>query len=145
MPTNLDLIFYEFLTWQICFIGTSFYGAAMLLMKWAILWEWIHVFAPLPSRNAFYWACQAMIMVNIIFYVTAIILTNVACTPYKRNWDKTIPGSCLDTKVINLSTAAVNLVIDMAIFALPQKVIWSLQMSNRRRIGFSVIFAIGIM
>lgn len=132
-------------SWQICFIGTSFYGAAMLLMKWAILWEWIQVFVPLPRRDAFYWACQAIIAVNIVFYVAAIVLTNLSCTPYRRNWDKTVPGACLDIKIINLSTAVINFVIDVSILALPQKAIWGLQMSTRRRVGFSVIFAIGLM
>ncbi|RYP53962.1 hypothetical protein DL769_010422 [Monosporascus sp. CRB-8-3] len=129
----------------VCFIGTSFYGAGMLLMKWAILWEWIRVFVPRHSRNGFYWACQAVIAVNIVFYLTAIILTNLACTPYRRNWDKTVPGTCLDIRVINLSTAVINLVVDVVILALPQKVIWDLQMSGRRRVGISLIFAIGIV
>ncbi|RYP53278.1 hypothetical protein DL768_001718 [Monosporascus sp. mg162] len=129
----------------VCFIGTSFYGAGMLLMKWAILWEWIRVFVPRHSRNGFYWACQAVIAVNVIFYLTAIILTNLACTPYRRNWEKTVPGTCMDIRLINLSTAIINLVVDIVILALPQKVIWDLQMSSRRRVGISLIFAIGIV
>lgn len=117
----------------------------MLLMKWAILWEWIRIFVPLPRRNAFYWTCQVMIAINIIFYVVAIVITAVACTPYRRNWDKTVPGTCLDMKIITLSVVAINFAIDISILALPQKVIWGLQMSTRRRIGVSIVFAIGLM
>ncbi|RYO95043.1 hypothetical protein DL766_007550 [Monosporascus sp. MC13-8B] len=129
----------------VCFIGTSFYGSGMLLMKWAILWEWIRVFVPRHSRNGFYWACQAVIAINMVFYLTAIILTNLACRPYRRNWDKTVPGTCMDIRLINLTTAVINLVVDMVILALPQKVIWDLQMSGRKRAGISLIFAIGIV
>ncbi len=117
----------------------------MLLLKWAILREWICVFSPFANHNAFYWSCQAVIVVNIVFYLTIILLSNLACTPYKRNWDKTVQGKCWDIKIIGITTAVINFIIDVIILALPQKVIWGLQMSKRKKFGFSIIFAVGLM
>jgi hypothetical protein len=117
----------------------------MLLLKPIILWEWVRIFVPAPTRNFFYWACHIVAAVNIAFYSAALISTHLACQPYRRNWDKTIPGTCIDIKIINLSTAIINFILDIAILILPQKIIWGLQMSTQRKFGMSIIFAIGIM
>ncbi|KAI0378117.1 hypothetical protein F5Y04DRAFT_262452 [Hypomontagnella monticulosa] len=127
------------------FIGTNFYGAAMLLLKTAILWEWIRIFVPLGTRNLFFKACFSMAALNIAYYIAIIILSSLACRPFQRNWDKTIPGECIDITIINISSAVVNFVLDVAILSLPQRVIWGLHMSTKKRLGVSILFAVGIL
>jgi hypothetical protein len=128
----------------VIFIGTCFYGASMCLLKTAILWEWVNVFTPARERNAFFRACIAVMVINVVYYVTVIFVSVFACTPYARNFDKTIPGRCVDIGAVNLSAAIINFILDAIILALPQKIIWTLNMSSKRKIGISVIFAIGI-
>ncbi|KAI4602240.1 hypothetical protein KJ359_009478 [Pestalotiopsis sp. 9143b] len=127
------------------FIGTNFYGAGMLLLKTAILWEWMRIFVPLKTRNGFYWSCLAMLIINAIFYIVCIILSCLACSPFARNWDKTLAGHCIDVTLINISSAAVNFVIDLTILLLPQKVLWGLQISKRKKVGVSALFAVGAL
>ncbi|KAI3332617.1 hypothetical protein F4824DRAFT_475241 [Ustulina deusta] len=125
------------------FIGINFYGAGMLLLKSAILWEWLRIFSP-GQRNYFFWNCTIMLALNIIFYTTTIILSVLSCQPLKRTWDKTVPGHCIDATIINIASAAVNFALDISILLLPQRVIWALNMPKKKRRQVSMLFAVGI-
>ncbi|KAI0147456.1 hypothetical protein GGR57DRAFT_251514 [Xylariaceae sp. FL1272] len=126
-------------------LGILFYCGALLFIKSAILLEWIHIFVPAGTRGFFLRSCQVMIALNVGFYVALFIASNLACTPYERNWDKTLPGKCIDIKIINLASAIINLFFDIGILALPQRVIWKLNMSKKRKVEISTMFAIGIL
>jgi large subunit ribosomal protein L36e len=54
-------------------------------------------------------------------------------------------GRCLDVRAINIAAAAINTVSDLSILVLPQKVIWELQMSVKRKVGVSAIFLAGVL
>ncbi|KAI1818380.1 hypothetical protein GGS20DRAFT_286605 [Poronia punctata] len=137
---NRDMYSYLFLTQ----VGTIFYGASILLFKTAILIEWLHLFVPRGVRNRFYWTCYAMMAVHITFYTSVLVAMNLACTPHRRIWDKTVPGHCIDIKAIHLISAVINLVLDLAILAVPQRVVWKLNILRRRKVAVSAMFAIGI-
>jgi hypothetical protein len=131
-------------TEQTIFIGINFYGAGMILLKSAILWEWLRIFVSPGQRNYFFWACISMLILNVAFYTTTIILSVLSCRPLKRTWDKTIPGHCIDATIINIASAAVNFALDVSILLLPQKVIWGLNTSKKKRRQVSILFAVGI-
>lgn len=82
-----------------------------------------------------------------MYYTAATASQNLACTPHRYNWDKLIPGGghCVDVKRLNLASACINVVSDVAILILPQQIIWRLQMSTKRRFGVSIIFAAGLL
>lgn len=118
----------------------------MLIMKASILREWSRIFVPEGTRNAFWWTCHVVIVINVLFYGTSVFLENLACFPYERIWNKTIAGSeCLDFKVTPLAGASINVILDLITFILPQKTIWSLHMSRKKKIGVSSVFAVGIL
>lgn len=54
-------------------------------------------------------------------------------------------GHCINKRALDLSSAYFNLVADLFILLLPQRVIWTLQMSRQRKIGVSSIFSVGIL
>ena len=115
-------------------------------MKTAILLEWVRIFVPGKTRNSFFWASWALLVANAMFYVAGIFAENLSCFPYRSIWDKTVPGSkCLDIKALDLASAVIDLVSDIAVLILPQMVIWRLQMSNGKRLGVSIMFAMGIL
>ncbi|KAI1260501.1 hypothetical protein F5Y18DRAFT_405609 [Xylariaceae sp. FL1019] len=123
----------------------NLYSAHILVSKAAILLEWIHIFVPTGTRNAFYWACQCLLWVNVLFYTSTIITANLVCIPFEAIWDKTITGKCIDGKVIEVVSASLNLVSDLIILILPQKVIWTLHMRPQKKVGVSILFAIGLL
>ncbi|KAI1129320.1 hypothetical protein F5Y10DRAFT_238687 [Nemania abortiva] len=127
-------------------VGSNFYSVTMLVMKALILREWTRIFVPYGMRTKFWWACHIVMVVNIIFYAAAIFLEDLSCFPYRRIWDKTVPGSqCLNFKIVVLIGASINVVLDITTLILPQRAIWSLRLSRNKKIGVSLVFAIGIL
>ncbi|KAI1824075.1 hypothetical protein F4861DRAFT_507709 [Xylaria intraflava] len=125
-------------------IGGSFYSGNMLFIKIAILLDWLHMFVPGKTRNAFFWACWAVLSVNTLYYIAAIVAINLTCIPLEAWWNFFVHGHCLNQKAVDTSAAAADLVSDLAILGLAQKVIWNLQMSIKKKLGLSFIFAAGI-
>lgn len=60
-------------------------------------------------------------------------------------WKFWIKGKCIDRKARDVTNATFNLLIDIFILLLPQKIIWSLNMSKSRKLGISVVFSIGLL
>lgn len=118
----------------------------MALVKTSISLEWLRIFVPPGTRNLTYWACHMIIWVNIIFYALMIILVCASCTPFEYAWNKLIDGTChIDTAWTGMGSAILNFITDVFIFAVPQNVIWKLQMTPQRKVGLAAIFSIGVL
>ncbi|KAI0391386.1 hypothetical protein F5Y17DRAFT_460849 [Xylariaceae sp. FL0594] len=123
-------------------LSTNFYSLTMLTVKSAILLEWRRIFVPFGTRNKFYWACMVLLLFNILYYGAGIIAANLACIPYRAIWDVTVKGKCINQRGLITSGTAINVISDIAILFLPQRVIWRLNMSRRKKQGVSVAFAV---
>ncbi|KAH9904189.1 hypothetical protein F4778DRAFT_734341 [Xylariomycetidae sp. FL2044] len=127
-------------------VGTDLYSVVMMLMKGSILREWVRIFVPRGTRGTFFWTCCVVMVMNAAFYSAILFVDNLSCFPHQRIWDKTVPGSvCLDTRPVSVAAACVNVVLDFFTFLVPQKVIWSLQMSIQKKIGVALLFAFGLL
>jgi hypothetical protein len=65
-----------------------------------------------------------------------------------KSWDKSIPGghcNILASLWFGVVTSTANLVTDVAIIFIPQKAIWGLMMSPKKKLGVSIVFAIGVI
>ncbi|KAI0427501.1 hypothetical protein F5Y09DRAFT_316026 [Xylaria sp. FL1042] len=127
------------------FLCVQLYGATMLVLKPAILLEWCRIFSANNPRGYFFWISVAVSVINILNYLLGIIIESTSCSPQAAWWDKTIPGHCLDTQILALTTAIVNLVLDVVILILPQRTIWKLQMSWKKRLSVSIVFIVGAL
>lgn len=121
------------------------YGIIIMLLKAAILFEWIHLFVPLGIRNSFWWTCHITLWTNVMFYIACTVVENFSCVPREKIWNKLIDGHCVNNPALIMSSGVLNLVSDVVIFALPQKMIWSLHISMRRRVGICVLFTTGAL
>ncbi|KAI1154181.1 hypothetical protein F4825DRAFT_472892 [Nemania diffusa] len=109
----------------------------------AILLDWVAIFVP-KTRSAFFWVSHILLGVNVLFYLAVLILANLLCTPPEHAWDPLTEGHCNDVKRPEVVGAALNSASDVIIFVLPQTVIWKLRMSRKQRLGYSILFAIGL-
>ncbi|KAI0861224.1 hypothetical protein F4860DRAFT_476338 [Xylaria cubensis] len=142
-----DFIVRDLITFlHISFVVSNVFVVCLPTLKVAICLEWIHLFSPKGTRNFVFWTSHLVIWLNVVFYFISLVLTNIACTPYERSWNKLLPGSCTrsDTAKTNLASAVINFVSDIIIFIIPQRTIWNLQMPLKKRLGVSVVFAVGI-
>ncbi|PHH68712.1 hypothetical protein CDD82_336 [Ophiocordyceps australis] len=129
---------------QIAFYATMVFAAFIVTAKATVLLEWIRIFIPPHTRNSLFWACHLVMWTNVVFYLVVTICICILCTPLEDKWSK--HDTCkLDAGWISFSSAGVNLATDICIFLLPQRVIWRLQMTTRRKFGVAAIFSIGIL
>lgn len=151
---------------QVLHFGAGFYSFTLLFVKCAILLQWLRIFAPNGSRGTFFvgrfdsmlrvniantpairsqWACHIVLWSCILFYVSTLVAGSLICVPFERIWDKTVPGVCYNGRPLNTALGTFNLISDIMILILPQRVIWRLNMSRKRRIGVAMVFAIGLL
>lgn len=130
---------------QLIHLAGVFYTACLPLLKISILLEWLGMFVPRGRRNWFFWAAWFMIGLQIAFGVAIVIALNLACIPTKKKWEFWVPGKCINAHNIEVVSASFQLGSDLFVLLVPQKIIWDLQMSWRKRLGVSVIFSLGIL
>ena len=86
--------------------------------------------------------------VNVAWGLFVIFTAVAVCKPFAYNWDLSIPGGyCHNDAKLNtyIANAVWTIVYDTFIWALPQAIVWRLQMPLAGKIGLSTIFAIGIL
>ncbi|THV53998.1 hypothetical protein BGAL_0037g00420 [Botrytis galanthina] len=124
---------------------TISYSAALLFAKTAILIEWVQIFSPHRVHAFFYWASYLMILLNVLLYVSSIISSAITCLPHESIWQPWVKGKCIDRKALGVFTAIFNVIMDLLILLLPQRIIWTLRMTMARKIGISLVFSVGIL
>ncbi|KAI0535409.1 hypothetical protein GGR58DRAFT_443285 [Xylaria digitata] len=126
------------------YLGALIYNSAILPVKVAILTEWMRIFSP-RARNGFWWVCQILLWLNVMYYTAAIIVESLQCTPQNKVWDPTVQGGyCINFAAIELTTSSINVISDLVILLAPQHVIWRLQLSRTKKLGVALIFAVGL-
>ncbi|KAI1419417.1 hypothetical protein F5Y12DRAFT_778033 [Xylaria sp. FL1777] len=126
-------------------IGGVLYSVALPLLKASILLEWTRLFVPQGTRNSFWWLCMVLVGIQLSFLVASVFALCFTCIPYQKIWDFTIPGKCIKKSEVEITSAAIHFASDVVILILPQKVIWSLQMSLKKKLGVSFIFSLGVL
>ncbi|PVI01614.1 hypothetical protein DM02DRAFT_671164 [Periconia macrospinosa] len=127
------------------FTGAAVHGIVVMLLKAAILLELIRIFSARGQRGLFFWTCHTLIWLNVAFYTTCTFVEIFACSPREKLWNKLIPGGrCIDSNILTLASSIINVPSDIIILILPQRMIWRLQVSSRKKLGISMIFAVAI-
>ncbi|KAF2967361.1 hypothetical protein GQX73_g6197 [Xylaria multiplex] len=128
----------------IVYINTALFQATIGTVKTAILLDWTRTFVP-RGRTSFWWTCQIVMWANIVYYIVVTITSAISCSPREKIWHPTTPGTCFNTRVFFVTNASLNLASDILILALPHRVIWNLKMSTQKKIGVSLVFAVGVI
>lgn len=116
----------------------------MFVTKLSIFLLYLRVFAP-TRRGKTFVAVHLLIWFNLAFYLANFFLKIFQCVPRAKIWDKHIEGHCININIPILVTAAINVVSDLLMLTVPIVCVWRLQMSVRKKVGVSAIFAAGIL
>ncbi|ORY14092.1 hypothetical protein BCR34DRAFT_599501 [Clohesyomyces aquaticus] len=134
-------------TWLFYFRLTAvLYNFSILLIKLSILIQVQRVFVPRgPQTKTFYLICS-LIVTNLLFYVALIFAIIFNCSPMEKGWKPWVEGTCLSITGIAIAQAIFNLISDLLILFITQKVIWEIvRVKRSERIGLSVVFCAGII
>ena len=118
------------------------YSFALLSTKLSIMLLVQRVFCSV-QRDLAYWLTTLLMFANTAFYTAYIIVPAAQCHPRSKIWNVEEPGSCVDINKLYVASAVFNVLSDVAMLSVPIFMIWGLQMSIRRKIGVSAMFATG--
>lgn len=132
--------------WQLILVYGSAYSATLPLIKTAILLDWCRVFVPIDRmKSLFWWGCACVIILQCLWGVLCVLLLNLQCRPHEAIWKFYLPSKCYSLPDVMLTSATVQVVSDVTMFLLPQRIIWGLQMNWQKKLGVSVIFGVGLL
>lgn len=131
---------------QLILVYGCCYSAVLPLIKTAILLDWCRMLVPADRlRNPFWWGCMVVATVQCVWGLCCIILLNEQCDPHRAIWEFYPPSKCYSLPKVMLASASVQVITDITMVLLPQRVIWSLHMNWQKKLGVSVIFGVGVM
>ncbi|KAL8651323.1 MAG: hypothetical protein Q9226_004754, partial [Calogaya cf. arnoldii] len=110
------------------YISQIFYKLTINSTKISVIFLYRRIFTNiLPFRRL-----TSGVMIYIALYTTASILATIfQCTPANRAFNREIEGVCLNTTAFWFVNAINNILTDLLTLALPQRLIYKLQMRKR--------------
>ena len=125
-------------------VGGIIYSFGTLTIKIAILLQYLRIFS--AGRDTTFWVYHVLIWVHVVYYLITPFLQIFQCYPVEKYWKPWIKGGhCMDYHRVRVISASFNSASDILIFIMPQKVIWNLQTSFKKKIGVSAIFLVGFL
>jgi len=133
---------------KLVFVMGNTYVVVLALLKAAMLLEWARILVPRGSRNSsiFWWGCMVMVGIQAAACIGLVIALNLQCIPHQASWDFTITNAkCFPLYNLQLGSGIIYLVTDVIMFFMPQHLIWSLQLSWKKKLGVSIVFGLGLL
>ena len=88
-------------------------------------------------------ASMILIWCCVAWFIAIFLLDIFQCSPVQRQWNRALPGTCINDRLSFVANGIFNIVIDFATLLLPMPVIWKLHRSWQDRIALMAIFALG--
>ncbi|KAK8012280.1 hypothetical protein PG991_009655 [Apiospora marii] len=131
------------------FLFGVFYSISLGLIKIAIPLEWSRLFV-LPGtwkKSYFWWGSMFIVVLQSLVLVVITILLNVQCIPHEAIWNitKVANAKCFPLPILQKVSASTHFVTDVIMVLLPQKVVWSLNLSMQKKVGLAFVFSLGML
>ncbi|KAI1754032.1 hypothetical protein F4782DRAFT_494801 [Xylaria castorea] len=123
-------------------LGTI-YGPAMWFAKTAILTLYLRLFNVLKWLR---WCCYVGIIFLFAAYWSLVPVSIVYNFPHgNEKWDLATTAKSAPSQVAYVTIGAISVISDIYIFILPFPILLGLQMSRKRKFGFSIVFLAAII
>ena len=116
------------------------YGICALLVKLAVLLLLARIFGASSRFNLVAHYFSALL---VLYYTIITFIKIFSCTPIRRLWYPTLPGTCLNNELIIYLDAIMAMVTDLIVILLPIPVVWKLNMKTSRKVTITATFAVG--
>lgn len=119
------------------------------MTKTSILLFYLRLFGTPGTRPGFrklLYITQAFV---VIWFIGSLIPGIFRCRPIADFWNPLVVGApnvrqfCTNNNTYYLASSAFNVALDFWILVLPLSIVWTLQLSGRRKFGLSAIFLLG--
>lgn len=128
-------------------ITTIVYGPVVFFIKLSILLQYSRIFNPIGKADLpTFVAIRICAWSIFIFYLAVMLFTVFQCNPREKIWNKLeTTGYCYNSGAIYKASGIFNVLSDFAILILPMPLVWRLQMSLRKKLMTTGVFAIGFL
>jgi hypothetical protein len=120
------------------------YFFQIALLKLTLLFFFLRIF-PQRTVKRLLWGT----IVFVVMWALAFIFLGVfQCQPirhYWLSWDKEHEGKCIDINALAWSNAAINIMLDVWMLALPLYEVFHLQLTWRKKISVAMMFCVGTL
>ncbi|RAR00918.1 integral membrane protein [Stemphylium lycopersici] len=121
-----------------------FYFAAVAFTKISFLCFCLRIFPRQGFRRLAYFLLATSLAYGIAFTVTCLF----NCTPISyiwTNWDGEHSGTCINFHIFAWAHAAINIILDVTILAIPIPELLRLSMSMRKKLYIIAMFSVGTL
>ncbi|KAK7737352.1 hypothetical protein SLS53_006655 [Cytospora paraplurivora] len=77
----------------------------------------------------------------ILWWIAGLLVISLQCQPFSSYWGD--PYTCEVSNATSISVAVFDIISDIAVLLLPQRSIWRLQLSFKKKLGLSLMFFFG--
>ncbi|KAL4891048.1 hypothetical protein BDV59DRAFT_183097 [Aspergillus ambiguus] len=120
------------------------YFPTILCARIAMMVQVKRMFIPI-NQGVLFWVYVVLLCANIIFNTSLFFALLFACDPLDKLWDSSIPGHCINTVYVCLSSSAINGVSDLTMLILPLGVIIQLNLPLKVKLYLCAIFGTGAL
>ncbi|KAL8652639.1 MAG: hypothetical protein Q9210_002565 [Variospora velana] len=131
-PANLTIYFKSIV------ISAVLYVTMITLAKFSVLCFYRRVFG-----KPIFLGTTVIFVLQSIWCIICIFLAIFRCNPIAGSWDISVPSKCINFETIVVAAEPFNCALDLAMVALPVRIIRTLQLSRRHKIQVSAIFLLG--
>jgi len=97
------------------------------------------------KQDFVYWGSWIMIMYTTAYSLALLFICIFPCTPIRRAWEPTLPGTCVTPMLPSVVSAVGNLTSDILVLSLPIIGVRRLQMPTKKKIAVLAVFATGLL
>lgn len=136
---------------EILEFGKSFYileilyVTEMALIKLSLSLFYLRIFPGQGIRRALW----AIVTLNVICGIIFILIAIFQCAPVSYYWtqyvDDVSPGRCIDINAFGWGNAAVSVLIDFLMIAIPLSQVRKLELHWKKKVGVTVMFMTGTL
>ena len=116
------------------------YCTAVVFPKLSILATYLRIFGVMEVYRYSVFILMFIIAANGI---SGDLTSLLSCRPLAARWNPALEGHCINVQNYWRFISLANIVSDVAMLVLPQRVIWKLRISLPQKLGLTVVFLTG--
>jgi hypothetical protein len=124
-------------------IAQYIYLALSLFIKLTLLAFYYRVFS--LQRTTTKWVLHGVIALVVVLNGGIFFATLFNCNPRERSWDPTVPGECIDPKILPWLSGASSSLTDIFVLFFPLPILWGLNMSPEKKAKVVAVFGLGLL
>ncbi|KAF2749358.1 hypothetical protein M011DRAFT_456842 [Sporormia fimetaria CBS 119925] len=121
------------------FASIMMYNFGLTLTKISIVLQYIRI---AHQKSHLRW-CWALFWITILHCIDSFVTGVLSCYPVPKFWDDRIPGGCVNKPALWYANAAINIIQDIWLVALPIFILRKLFMPRREKIVLMLILGLG--